>query len=175
MRFQGLGYRGHDPKWAFSPLSGEGAAIHGGRFNPIGMPALYLALTVEGLFIEVAHGFGHRFDPLTVSTYEVDVDDVADLRTNEARSGAGVVLDDLACAWALDRASRRKPASWMVAERLVEAGAAGILVSSFALGARSGMDNLVLWRWGNDPPHRVAVHDPSGRLPRDQSSWPSST
>jgi len=175
VRFQGLCYRGHDPKWAFSPTSGAGAAVHGGRFNPVGVPALYLALTIEGLFIEVAHGFGHRFDPLTVCSYDVDVDDVVDLRTDGARSTEGIALDDLACAWALDRASRRKPASWTVAERLIAAGAAGMLVPSFAVGAQPGMDNLVLWRWGDDLPHRVIVHDPSGRLPRDQSSWPSTS
>ncbi|MDQ0391773.1 RES family NAD+ phosphorylase [Labrys monachus] len=172
MRFQGLCYRGHDPKWAFSPTSGAGAAIHGGRFNAPGVPALYLALTLEGLFLEVAHGFGHRFEPLTVCTYDVDAEDVVDLRTDDTRRAAEVTLADLACAWALDRASRRKPASWTATERLTEAGAAGILVPSFASGARPGMDNLVLWRWGDGLPHRVSVHDPSGRLPHDQSSWP---
>ena len=77
------------------------------------------------MFQEMAHGFGHRFDPLTVCTYEVDVKDVVDLRTDEGRRAADVELDDLACAWALDRASRRKPASWAIAERLIKADAAG--------------------------------------------------
>ncbi len=36
VRFQGLAYRAHDPRWSFKPLSGEGAAVHGGRFNPKG-------------------------------------------------------------------------------------------------------------------------------------------
>jgi RES domain-containing protein len=57
LRFQGTCFRGHDPKWAFTPLSGDGAKAKGGRFKPIGVPALYLALTVEGLFVEMAHGF----------------------------------------------------------------------------------------------------------------------
>jgi RES domain-containing protein len=68
-----------------------------------------------------------------------------DLRTEEGRREADVELDDLACAWALDRASRRKPALWAIAERLIKAGAAGILVPSLAVGARPGRDNLVLW------------------------------
>ena len=79
MRFRGTCYRAHDPQWAFSPLSGEGARTHGGRFNPKGVPALYLALTLDGMFLEMAHGFAHRFDPLTVCSYDVDVQDVVDL------------------------------------------------------------------------------------------------
>jgi RES domain-containing protein len=92
VRFKGVCYRGHDPRWAWSPTSGDGAAANGGRFNPIGMPALYLALTLEGMFAEMSHGFGHRFDPLTVCMYDVDVEDVVDLRSEEARAAAGVEI-----------------------------------------------------------------------------------
>jgi RES domain-containing protein len=35
------------------------------------------------------------------------------------------------------------------------------------------MFNLVLWRWGPTLPHKVDVHDPDKRLPKDQSSWPT--
>jgi RES domain-containing protein len=54
---------------------------------------------------------------------------------------------------------------------LIANDVAGILAPSFALGARADMTNLVLWRWGPDPPHRVAVHDPRHRLPKEQTSW----
>jgi RES domain-containing protein len=171
LRFQGTCYRAHDPKWAFAPISGAGAALKGGRFNPVGIPALYLALTLTGMFKEMGHGFAHRFDPLTVCACVVDAEDIVDLRSDSDRAAAGVTLADLACAWAHDLALRRKPASWVIAERLIAGGAAGVLVPSFATGALPGMDNLVLWRWGADLPHQVTVHDPSGRLPKDQSSW----
>jgi RES domain-containing protein len=46
MRFRGTGYRALQPKWSHAPLSGQGAAIHGGRFNPRRVPALYLSLDV---------------------------------------------------------------------------------------------------------------------------------
>jgi hypothetical protein len=52
----------------------------------------------------------------------LDVQAVVDLGTEEGRRAADVELEDLACAWALDRASRRKPASWAIAERLIKAG-----------------------------------------------------
>ncbi len=107
MRFRGTCYRGHDAKWAFSPLSGEGARRKGGRFNPVGRDALYLALTVEGLFLEQGHGLAHRFDPLTVCSYDVNVADIVDLRTAPARAKAGVTIKQLSCPWALD--CRRSP------------------------------------------------------------------
>ncbi len=171
MRWQGTCYRAHDPQWAWKPTSGEGAAAKGGRFNPIGVKALYLALTVEGTFKEMAHGFGHRFDPLTVCSYAVDVDDVIDLTTEAAREAEGVNLASMACAWAYDLSSGRVPASWAIARALIAKGAAGILTPSFATGARPDMTNLVLWRWSQDLPHKVEVHDPSGRLPKNQASW----
>ncbi|MCY4058561.1 MAG: RES domain-containing protein [Gammaproteobacteria bacterium] len=43
MRVQGVVYRAHDPRWAWSPLSGEGARRFGGRFNKAGIPTLLSA------------------------------------------------------------------------------------------------------------------------------------
>jgi RES domain-containing protein len=171
VRFQGVCYRGHDPRWAWSPISGEGAAANGGRFNAVDTPALYLALTLEGMFMEMGHGFGHRFDPLTVCTYDVDVEDVVDLRTDDARASEAVDASALACGWSYERLQGRNPPSWQVASQLIARGAAGILVPSFANGATAEMTNLVLWRWGDALPHLVRVFDPRGRLPKDQSSW----
>jgi RES domain-containing protein len=171
VRFAGVCYRGHDPRWAWSPTSGDGAAANGGRFNPVGTPALYLALTLEGMFAEMNHGFGHRFDPLTVCTYDVDAEDIVDLRTAGARAAEGIDLSALSCAWAYERSQGRTPSSWYVAKRLTEKGSAGILVPSFANGAMPEMSNLVLWQWGDALPHLVRVYDPGGRLPKDQSSW----
>ncbi|MGE0210355.1 MAG: RES family NAD+ phosphorylase [Parvibaculaceae bacterium] len=171
MRWQGTCYRAHDPRWAWTPTSGEGAAAKGGRFNPVGVPALYLALSIEGMLLEMGHGFAHRFDPLTVCSSSVDVDDLADLRTVRGRAAEGVKLADMECAWSHELALGKVPPSWRISTALIERGAAGILVPSFATGARSDIGNLVLWRWGASLPHKVEVHDPEGRLPRDQASW----
>jgi RES domain-containing protein len=171
LRFQGTCYRGHDPKWAFSPLSGEGASKKGGRFNPKGVPTLYLCTALDGVFAE-QHGFAYRFLPLTICCYEVDVEDVIDLSTVDGRNAAGVSLDDMRCAWRLDMDEGREPASWRIANRLRKE-APGILIPSFANHARLDLHNLVLWKWGPKLPHRVNVYDPSGRLPHDQLSWPT--
>jgi RES domain-containing protein len=152
-------------------LSGGGARIHGGRFNPKGVPALYLALTIEGMICETSHGFPHRFEPLTICSYDVDVDDVVDLRDDAGRKANGARMAELDCAWFDLASGGRQPPSWALAARLMASGKAGILVPSFAAAARPGMSNLVLWKWGPDLPYRVIVNDPSGRLPKDQLSW----
>ena len=106
------------------------------------------------MFLEMAHGFAHRFEPLTVCTYDIDAEDILDLRAESGHAAAGITLADLAAPWAWDLAEGRDPASWRI-----------------ACGAGPGVANLVLWRGGPDPPHRVTVHDPNARLPRDATSW----
>ncbi len=171
MRFAATCYRLHDPRWAFKPLSGDGAARRGARFNPRGTPALYLALTVEGAVREIAQGFASKMDPCLLVSYDVDCGDIVDLRTDGDRTAAGVKIADMNCAWAADLADGRTPASWGVATRLMAKGAAGILVPSFAAHALPTDRNLVLWKWGPDRPQKVRAYDPTGRLPKNQLSW----
>jgi RES domain-containing protein len=173
LRFEGTAYRGHDPRWSFRPLSGEGAAIHGGRFNPRGVPALYLALDLVTAVGEANQGFARKLDPLVLCSYEIDCEDIVDLRTGTDQAAEGVAASDLACGWMLIAKSGGEPPSWALARRLIARGAAGMLAPSYAPGAAPEAGNLVLWTWADRPPHRVMVHDPSGRLPKDQLSWPA--
>lgn len=152
-------------------MSGDGAAVHGGRFNPKGIPALYLGLSVMTAIKEISQGFAHRLDPTILCSYDVDCDHIIDLTTEQGRGAANVSFDQLACAWASALSDGLRPASWSVYDRLMEVGAAGIIVPSFAPGAEAEDRNLVLWNWAPDLPHKVQVVDPSGRLPRDQLSW----
>ncbi len=171
MRFAGTCYRAHDPRWSFKPISGDGAAIHGGRFNAKGTPALYLALTLVGAVREANQGFVRKIDPYVICSYDVDCQDIADLRTAKVRAGHGVTDDELACAWFALAAEGKEPPSRRIAQRLKAGGHAGILVPSFARTASADDHNLVLWTWAGGLPHRVTVHDPSGRLPKNQLSW----
>lgn len=171
MRFAGTCYRAHDPRWAFKPTSGDGAAIRGARFNPKGVPALYLAQTVMTAVKEASQGFAHRIDPCVLCSYEVDCDDVADLTMEPARAEFSITVEDMACAWATALSDGNRPASWSIYDRLRPRGIAGILVPSFAPGAETEDRNLVLWDWGPHLPRKVTVLDPSGRLPKDQLSW----
>ena len=171
MRFGGICYRAHDPRWSFAPVSGDGAAIRGARFNPKGVPALYLALTIMAAVKEINQGFAHKIEPCVLCSYDVDCEDIVDLCSDEGCKVAGVSPEEMGCAWFFDISQGRQPASWRIARRLIEEGNAGALVPSFAPGATAADQNLVLWTWGGRLPHKVSVHDPSGRLPKDQLSW----
>jgi RES domain-containing protein len=167
VRFAGRAYRAIDPKWSSGPLSGEGAAVRGGRFNPKGMPALYLSLDPIGAVIEAAQGFFGRIPPTVLCEYAIDCEDIADLRSEAGRNDAKTSLEVLNCAWQVV-----SPApSQVLTRRLVRAGTAGILVPSFAVAADAHHHNIVLWQWGPELPHKVEVFDPTGRLPKNQLSW----
>ncbi|MBV8441144.1 MAG: RES domain-containing protein [Hyphomicrobiales bacterium] len=171
MRFEGLAYRAHDPRWSFKPLSGDGAGVHGGRFNPKGNPALYVALDPMTAIKETAQGFARKLEPGVLCRYEIDCEDVIDLRTKARRKAEGVSEEGIARAWFADAAAGREPPSWRLARGLTGRGAAGLLAPSYVNGASAGDANLVLWRWSGRLPHKVSVFDPSGRLPKNQLSW----
>jgi RES domain-containing protein len=171
VRFAGRCYRGHDPKWSFTPLSGDGAAARGGRFNRPGEPALYLALDLMTAVNECTQGLSARLQPLLLCEYEVDCTPVADLRDDAGRAGHGVTMAELDCGWMTAMHADKNAPSWLVADKLRGAGHCGVLVPSFVPGSNPLNANLVLWSWGPDLPHRVNVFDPSGRLPKNQLSW----
>ena len=171
MRLTGLVYRAHNPRWAFALSSGDGAARYGGRFNPVGTPALYTSRRIETAWFEAQQGFAFKAQPLTICAYEVDCADMIDLMDEDVRREQGIAINDLACPWE-DLASRGlQPPSWRIARTLMAAGAAGLVAPSFAPGAGAADQNVVFWRWGNDPPHRVDLIDDEARLPRDGRSW----
>ena len=60
-RYDGPLYRALNPVYARMPLSGRGAELYGGRFNPKGTAALYTALDPAGALRE-ANRFRWRAD-----------------------------------------------------------------------------------------------------------------
>lgn len=171
MRFAGRCYRGHDPRWSFTPLSGAGAAKTGGRFNRRGVPTLYLSLDIMTAVAECTQGLTRRLHPLTICEYDIDCAPLADCRTPADRDRLGIAHDAIACAWLTHQRNGQDAPSWLVADRLQASGHAGMIVPSFVPGSRADACNLVLWRWGPEQPCKVAVFDPSNRLPIDQRSW----
>ncbi len=171
MKLTGFVYRAHNPRWAFSPDSGQGAASTGGRFNPVGMPAFYTSLRFETAWLEAQQAFPFKAQPMTLCAYEVGCEDLLDLTDAATLAANGIDAADLACPWKHYSTSGIKPPSWEITERLLAAGTAGVLVPSFAKGAVAAYVNVVFWDWAPDPPHQVRVIDDDGRLPRDARSW----
>jgi len=164
-------FRAHHPGWAFAPESGQGAAIHGGRFNRKGRDTLYTSLSMQGAWTEAQQAFPFKAQPVTLCTYDVECDDIEDLADADTIARLDIQHTDLSCPWE-DLADRGlTPPSWTLAERLIADGIAGIIVPSFASAAGAGAKNVVFWCWEAKPPRQVRVIDDQRRLPRDRSSW----
>ena len=166
MRFRSVVYRAHNPQWAWTPISGEGARRYGGRFNRRGVPALYFSLSPITAIRE-AQPVGRPMQPLTLCAYEVDAEPVFDAEGPRVLQEANVDPSDVACpTWEADMLGGAVAASQVLAERLVAAGYVGMRVRGFAPGAGGEDMNLVMWHWGDDYPSRVATIDEEGCLTR---------
>lgn len=164
LRYRGQAFRAHDPGWAWSPESGEGARLHGGRFNAKGVPALYLSLRYETAWAEAQQSFPFKPQPLTLCAYDVDCDRIADLRDPATCDASAISPADLGCAWEALLARSITPPTHELAKRLMSQGVAGILVSSFAPGAPAAAANLVLWSWTRNRPNQVRCIDDLNQL-----------
>ena len=166
MRFRGLVYRVHNPQWSWTPLFGEGARRHGGRFNRRGVPALYTSLSPLTAIRE-AEPLGRPMQPLVLCAYEIDAEPIFDALDEELCQASHVGASVLACsAWEAEMRAGYMSASQALADRLGAAGYAGMRVQSFARGAGDGDVNLVLRRWGANRPVRVVLIDDEDRLGR---------
>lgn len=164
-RYQGSLYRAINPVYAREPLSGRGAELHGGRFNPRGVPAIYTSLSLMTALRE-ANQVGN-LQPTTLVSYTADIERIfdsraADLLTSHELDAAA--LADPSWRDQMQRGGEAKTQRY--AQRLIAAGYHGLLVRSFATGTAPADLNLVLWRWGDRPPHRLTLIDDEGRLSR---------
>lgn len=146
MRFRGMLYRALNPIHARAPLSGRGAELYGGRFNPKGMPALYTSLSILTALRE-ANQVGH-LQPTTLVSYTANVERVLDSRDPAVLAGEDITAEDLADpAWRDQMHRHGEAPTQTMARRLVAKGYDGLIVRSFAAGAGPDDVNLVLWHW----------------------------
>ncbi len=168
MRFRGLVYRAHNPRWAWAPTSGEGARRYGGRFNRAVVPALYTSLSPVTAMRE-ASSVGRPLQPITLCAYTVDAEPIFDILDPLQREAEGVTEAEFHCPdWEQKMLMGIIPASQGLAERLSAGGYVGMRVRSFTPGATADDLNLVFWRWGNLRPSRVVLIDDEARLPKDE-------
>lgn len=163
MRYQGLLYRALNPIYARDPLSGEGFRRHGGRFNPKGMPALYMSLSVMTALRE-ANQIG-TLQPTTLVAYEANIGQIFDSTDLAELSAQGLTEADLAADdWRVRMIETGRAPTQEFAERLKAFGYAGLRVKSFAKGASHDDLNIILWVWGPNLPGHMRLVDDEGRL-----------
>jgi RES domain-containing protein len=165
IRFRGKLYRALNPIYAREPLSGRGAELFGGRFNPKGRPALYSSLTVMTALRE-ANQVGD-LQPTTLVAHEAEIENIFDCRDEAGLAAEGMDAAALADAtWRDQMKAGGEAKTQAFARRLIAAGYSGLLVRSFAAGSTPDDLNLVLWKWGDSPPARLIPIDDEGRLLR---------
>lgn len=165
MHYRGILYRALNPVYAREPMSGRGAELYGGRFNRKGTPALYLSLSIMTALRE-ANQAG-SLQPTTLVSYDADIENIFDTRDAQALAAFDMSANALATNnWRDEMRSRGASATQELARRLFEAGHHGLLVKSFAQGAGDEDLNIVLWRWGDTPPAKLALIDDEQRLDR---------
>ena len=172
MIFTALGpvtaYRLITPRWSVAPTSGDGAAVHGGRANRPGLPALYLALEPDTAIAEYQQ-LSSLMAPATIVNYTVTVDRVVDFRGGFDPAHWDPLWEDFTCDWRkLWFNDRIEPPSWVLGDDVLAAGGKGLL---FPSTKRPGGTNLVLYNSALDAGD-VVPYDPAGALPKNQASWP---
>jgi RES domain-containing protein len=165
VRYKGKLFRALNPVVAREPLSGRGAELYGGRFNPKGVSALYTAVSVLAAVRE-ANQVG-SLQPTTLVSFEANFVRIFDARDEAALAAFGMTSADLSDpSWRDQMIADGKSKTQAFAEKLIFEGYQGILVSSFAHGATDEDLNLVLWSWGRTPSASLRLIDDEGRLKR---------
>lgn len=166
-------FRVNTPKWAFAPLSGAGAAAHGGRFNRPGLEALYLSLDAVTALAEYQQTSPH-LPPGTICSYAAHLPPLVDLR--ELGNG---VWDPIWQDWAIDwRAmyfnEHIEPPTWDMGDMAIAAGSPGIIFPSTA-NPPAGINVVLFLTELTAPGGGIDVIDPGHLLPQNAASWPSTT
>ncbi|MCR5857112.1 RES family NAD+ phosphorylase [Mesorhizobium sp. J428] len=156
-------YRALNPIYAREPLSGRGAELYGGRFNPKGVPALYCSLSAMTALRE-ANQVG-SLQPTTLVSYDAEIREVFDARDMTALASEDVTAAELAATtWRDQMKTSGEAKTQAFARRLISIGYNGLLVRSFAPGTTADDLNLVLWKWGPVTPARLVLIDDENRL-----------
>ncbi|MDC8013645.1 RES family NAD+ phosphorylase [Tahibacter soli] len=162
-------FRAHTPRWSSQPLSGAGAALHGGRLNRPGVHALYLALGQATAIAEYQQD-EMLMPPCMLVAYRARIASVVDFRAGYAPGVWHPLWQDIDCNWrSLAFLEEIDPPTWDLCDQVLAAGHSGILFPS----QKSEGVNLVLYLDALRPDDRIEVIDPRGDLPRDQASWPA--
>jgi RES domain-containing protein len=165
MLYRGPLFRVLNPIYAREPLSGRGAELYGGRFNPKGDPALHSSLTVP-IALREANQAG-SFQPTTLVFNDAEIDGVFDTRDETALAAAGMDAPSLADnTWRDQMKVTGEVRTQAFARGLIAKGYRTMFIRSFAPGATKDDLKLVLWQWGDSLPSRLTLIDDENRPSR---------
>ncbi|PSJ62514.1 RES family NAD+ phosphorylase [Kumtagia ephedrae] len=159
-------WRAYVPRWPWLPLSGDGAARFGGRWNPVGAPTIYAARELSTAWAEYNQGFVQH--PALIARLELTgarLVDLIDLRVFER---LGLTPDIHHCEWRAILDAGGQPETHRLRGKLLGEGADGVIYPSIM---SPGGTCVALWRWNAAGAPRLDVVDPEGRLPKSPASW----
>jgi len=159
-------WRAYVPRWAYLPLSGEGAARFGGRWNAVGKPAIYAARELSTAWAEYNQGFVQH--PALIARLKLSDARLADLTDDEGLARLGLDASVHRCEWRAELDAGRVPETHRIAARLREGGFDGVIFPSFM---SPGGSCVALWRWNGEGGPVLEVVDPEHRLPKTPASW----
>jgi len=159
-------WRAYVPRWAHLPLSGDGAARFGGRWNPTGSPTIYAARELSTAWAEYNQGFVQH--PALIAELRLEEARLADLTDANVLTGFGVDESIHRCEWRADLDAGRVPATHTLRQRLLAEDFDGVIYPSFM---SPGGSCVALWRWNGEGKPKLTVTDPDGRLPKTPASW----
>lgn len=159
-------WRAFVPRWAHLPLSGEGAARFGGRWNPPGAAAIYAACELSTAWAEYNQGFVQH--PALIAQLELSGARLADLTDRATLGVLGIGEDIHRCEWRDLMDQGRVPETHTLRTTLLARGFHGVIYPSFM---SPGGACVALWRWNEAGAPRLDVVDPDSRMPKTPASW----